>query len=184
MHFRVVPPLSKGGAVASPSKPGGPGLKVTCSGDEKKKRLCFLKHHSLVFLSHAAHDTNDFVGVGLLFLFEPSQSAVGLVFCLLPNAAGVEQDGVGLARGVGQFVTALTQAGDNHFTVQHVHLAADGFDVQTVGCFHGIFENGLSAPTAGEPNGMSSNGYLYFRKGISPEPGKRVIKGPSLTRSN
>ena len=41
VHFRVVPPLSKGGAVASPSKPGGPGLKVTCSGDEKKKRLCF-----------------------------------------------------------------------------------------------------------------------------------------------
>ena len=74
-------------------------LELARSHDKVYKRG-FLKNHSLIFLSHTAHNANYFVRVGLLFLFESSQSAVGLIFCLLPNTAGIVQDCVGLARRV------------------------------------------------------------------------------------
>ena len=47
------------------------------------------------------HWANDFVGMPLLGGFQSAQGTVNLVFGVLPDAAGVEQDRVGVAGVVG-----------------------------------------------------------------------------------
>ncbi len=86
----------------------------------------------LVLLSHAAQHANDFLGISLLVPPQVAQGAVDLVFGVLPHAARVEQDRVRLVDRVHQLIAVLPEAGHHHFAVQHIHLAADGFDVDIV----------------------------------------------------
>ena len=81
-----------------------------------------------------------FSGFRCLCLPQVAQGAVDLVFGVLPNAAGVEQDRVRLLDRVHQLIAVLPEAGHHHFAVQHIHLAADGFDVDIVrhGCQSGF----------------------------------------------
>ena len=89
-----------------------------------------LEDDALVLLRHAAQDADDFVRVLALGVLEPAQCAVDLVLGVLPDAARVEQDRVGVVRAGRQLVTVLAQAGHDELAVELVHLAADGFDVE------------------------------------------------------
>ena len=64
----------------------------------------------------------------LLFEADAAEGGVDLVLGMLPHAAGVVEDGVGLGRGAGQFPALPAQRGDDELTVEHVHLAADRFN--------------------------------------------------------
>ena len=57
-----------------------------------------LEDEPLIFLGHAAEDADDFAGMLALGVLEPAQGAVDLVFGVLADAAGVEQDRVGVVR--------------------------------------------------------------------------------------
>ena len=71
-----------------------------------------------------------FCGMLLFDVLQPAQGAVDLVLGVLADAARVEQDRVGPADAVDQLVAGLEQAGRDQLAVEHVHLAADGFDVE------------------------------------------------------
>src|SRR4051812_43678783 len=88
------------------------------------------ENEALVFLSHAAEDANDFARMFAFGVLETTQCAVDLVFGVLADAAGVEQDRVGVVRAGGELVTVFAQASDDELAVEFVHLAADGFDVE------------------------------------------------------
>jgi len=97
----------------------------------------FVKDEVLIFLSHAADDADDFCRPVAFAEFESSECAVDFVFGVLANAAGIEDDGIGIFGVVGELVAVAAQRGDYQFAVQHVHLAADGFDIKepVVGLF-------------------------------------------------
>ena len=97
----------------------------------------------LVLLGHAAHDADDLFGVLLLEGPQAAEGGVGFVFGLFADGAGVEEDDVGRVELAGQLVTALAQVGDDHLAVQHVHLAADGFEIEPFG--HAAFRFFLSS---------------------------------------
>ena len=97
-----------------------------------------LENQLLILLRHASHHANDFFGMVLLFRAESSQCTVRFVFSLFADRAGVEQDRIGIADVIGKLVSLAAEAGNHHFTVQHVHLAADRFDVQFVGLGFGV----------------------------------------------
>ena len=84
----------------------------------------------LIFLSHAAHDADDQVLAVSLLKFDASELAVNLVFGVFTDAARVEQNRVGSLDVVGKFELLLAQSRDNQLAVQHVHLAANGLDVE------------------------------------------------------
>ena len=50
-------------------------------------------------------------GLSLFERLQPAQGAIDLVLGMLPDAAGVEEDRVGLARTIDQFVARLDEAG-------------------------------------------------------------------------
>ena len=95
-------------------------------------------------LGHAAEDAEDGLwgceGVGLLpFLFggpsslfgmERVEAMINLVFGVLANAAGVEEDGVGLLLRLAQLVAGHLHHRRHHLTVGHVHLATVCFDIE------------------------------------------------------
>ncbi len=64
---------------------------------------------------------------------EPTQGGIDLVFGMLANAARVKQDQIRVARFVGDRIAQSAQRADDQFAVQHVHLAADGLDVELLG---------------------------------------------------
>ena len=92
-----------------------------------------LEDQLLILLCHAAQHADDLMRVAIFGVLQPSQGAVDFVFGMLPHAAGVEQDRVGLGGRVDQFVALLAQRRHHQLAIEHVHLAADGFDVQTLG---------------------------------------------------
>jgi hypothetical protein len=102
-----------------------------------------LENHPLIFLSHAAQDADDFVGILLLGILQTAERAINLVFGVLANTAGVEQDRVGVARIIGELKAAFAQAGNDKLAVEHVHLAAHCFDVQFLHLSGGFFFLGL-----------------------------------------
>ena len=84
----------------------------------------------LVFLSHTAQNTQYLAGVVLHVQPEAPQGAVNLVFRMLAHAAGVEKDHIRLTRLVHQRIAMLAQGADHQLAVQHIHLAANGLDIQ------------------------------------------------------
>src|SRR5262245_1261979 len=69
----------------------------------------------------------------LLGMLQPTQGAIDLVFGVLTDAAGVEEDGVGLLGRIDELVTLLAQRGHDELAIEHVHLTADGFNVEGLG---------------------------------------------------
>ena len=61
----------------------------------------------LVLLGHAAQDADDGFGLSLFQRTQAAQGAVDLVFGMLPHAARVVQDRVGVARTIDQLVARL-----------------------------------------------------------------------------
>ena len=82
----------------------------------------------LILLGHAAEHADHEARTLLLFEADPAERGVDLVLRMLPHAAGVVEDGVGLGGGVGQLPALPAQRGDDELAVEHVHLAADRFD--------------------------------------------------------
>ena len=66
-----------------------------------------LKICVLILLRHAAQDADGDLGLALLDALDPPQGAIDLVLGVLPNGAGVVEDGVRLADVVGQLVALL-----------------------------------------------------------------------------
>ena len=75
-------------------------------------------------------DADRHVGPGRLDLADPAQGAVDLVLGVLPDGAGVVEDGVGLLDVVGQLVPLIPELADDQLAVEQVHLAAHGLDVE------------------------------------------------------
>ena len=82
----------------------------------------------LILLGHAAEHTDHEAGPLLLFEANPAERRIDLVLGMLPHAAGVVEDGVGVGRGAAQLPALPAQSGDDELAVKHVHLAADRFD--------------------------------------------------------
>ena len=99
-------------------------------------------------------------GMLLLGVLQPAQGAIDFVLGVLADAARVEQDRVGFGRRGDEFVALLAQTGHDQLAVEHVHLAADGFDIQT---WHwDILVKMVNAPAAGpsrsiRPAGLGSS---------------------------
>ena len=72
-------------------------------------------------------------GLFVLGVLQPAEGAVDFVLGMFADAAGVEQDRVGVVRAGGELVASVAQAGDDELAIEHVHLAADGFDVELHG---------------------------------------------------
>ncbi len=60
---------------------------------------------------------------------DAAEVGVDLLLGVLADRAGVEQDHVGVGGGVGQDVALPLERADDQLAVEHVHLAADGLDV-------------------------------------------------------
>lgn len=90
----------------------------------------FLEDQVLILLSHTADYANHFCRAISFAELQSSQSAVDFVFRVLPNTAGVEEHCIGIFWTVCQPITFTTQSSDDQFAVQHIHLAANGFDVE------------------------------------------------------
>ncbi len=104
----------------------------------------------LVLLGHAADDADHLVRPELFDVLQPAQGTVDLVLGVLPDAARVEEDRVGLAEGVGRLVARGQQGGGDQLAIQHVHLAADRFDIEAASHAFSIPAScGLAAPRAG-----------------------------------
>ena len=61
---------------------------------------------------------------------KPAEGAVDFVLGVLADAARVEEDHVGVGGLVRQLVALAAQGADDQLAVEHVHLAADRFDVE------------------------------------------------------
>ena len=64
---------------------------------------------------------------------QAAEGGVDLLLGVLADGAGVEQDDVGGGRLVDEFVALAAEAADDELAVEHVHLAADGFDEEGLG---------------------------------------------------
>ncbi len=95
-------------------------VDVRCTGEDPL----------LMVLSHTADDPDDLVRILPLDLFQASQRAVDFFLRVLADAAGVKQQHVRFPPPISQLVTASPQTGHHQLAVQHVHLAADGFEVK------------------------------------------------------
>ena len=87
----------------------------------------------LVLLGHAAENADHLLGIFLLMPDEAAESGIDLLLGMFADAARVEQNDVGVDRLVDQFVALPAQTADDELAIEHVHLAADGFDVEFLG---------------------------------------------------
>ena len=83
----------------------------------------------LILLGHAAQHADDRVRIPLLDLFQPAQGAVNLILGMLPHAARVQQNHVGPADAIDQFMARAQQVGRDQLAIEHVHLAANSLDI-------------------------------------------------------
>ena len=114
-------------------------------------------------------------GMFALGVLEPAEGAVDFVFGVLADAARVEEDRVGVVRIVRELVALFAQAGDDELAVEHVHLAADGFDVE-------FQEEGARMRMWGVGKGndesFSLGGvYLWLQRGVFCRGGRRLGAG-------
>src|SRR5262245_6277398 len=93
------------------------------AGRAFEQRLAFL-------LRHASGDRHDGIVAGFeRLLAELAESRIQLVFRVFANAAGVDDDEIGLGRILCELKTGLLEQSGHALGVVHVHLAAEGFDV-------------------------------------------------------
>src|SRR5437660_1369307 len=87
----------------------------------------------LIFLGHATENANYPLRMALLVATQHAERAVNLVLGMLPYAACIEENDIRIGRLVRQLISLPAQAADDELAVQHVHLVADGFDVELLG---------------------------------------------------
>ena len=122
--------LSSFGRITSfPNQTGN--LSQLSSSHDKVDVRSFLKDQILILLGHAAHYANHLLRPSSLAELQAAQSTVDLVLRVFTHAAGIEQNRVGFFGIVRQFVTIFAQRGNDQFAVQHVHLAANSFDIKS-----------------------------------------------------
>ncbi len=68
-----------------------------------------MKNLPLVLLGHASQHADNRLRALFFEFFQPAQGTVNLVFGVLPHAARIEQDRVGLAGAIGQLVARRKQ---------------------------------------------------------------------------
>ena len=133
------------------------------------------KDELLVLLRHAAQHADDFFGVIGLQLLELAQGAVGFALGVFTHAARVEENRIGRRGRIGQLVALFAERGHHQLAIEHVHLAADGFDVESL---HG------SWPRLAD-RGQGSRANFTKRPGnpsmlaIVPPPGKAGMAAPA-----
>jgi hypothetical protein len=66
-------------------------------------------------------------------MFQTAERTVDFVLGMLSDTARIEQNGVGIRRPSDDLIALFAQTGHDQLAIEHVHLAADGFDVQTFG---------------------------------------------------
>ena len=71
-------------------------------------------------------------GLRRLSMPHAAEGGVGLVLGVFANRTGVEEEHVGVGGRVGEVVALLAERADDELAVEHVHLAADGFDVDSL----------------------------------------------------
>ncbi len=54
------------------------------------------------------------------------------MFRMFPDTASIKQNGFCLFHILCQFIATFPQIGHNQFTIQHIHLAANGFNIKLV----------------------------------------------------
>ena len=89
------------------------------------------------------------VRLALLQVPDASEGAVDLVLGVLADRTGVVEDRVGLARCRRSARTRLAELADDELAVEHVHLAADGLDVQLLLCRVSVPTWSTGLPVAG-----------------------------------
>ena len=93
----------------------------------------------LILLGHAAQHAHHEPGPFLLLHSDPTQRRINFILGMLPHAARVIENGVGIGRGLGHLPARSAQRRHNQLAVEHVHLASDCFDPQLLG--HGFDSN-------------------------------------------
>ena len=82
----------------------------------------------LIFLGHTAQHPHDEAGPLLLLGTDPAKSGIDFVLGMLPDTAGVVEDGIGVGRRGSKLPSLPAQGGDDELAVEHIHLAADRFN--------------------------------------------------------
>src|SRR5215211_5572612 len=81
-------------------------------------------------LGHASDDADDQPRFVRLPFAQFAQSGPNLLLGMLTNRAGVVEDHVGLVAVVHLFVSMGAELPEDQLAVEHVHLAAEGFQVE------------------------------------------------------
>ena len=77
---------------------------------------------------HTAQHAQYYFPSFLLFGVKSFQTVVNLVLCILSDAAGIEEDGIGLFFFLTHVVACHLHDAGYNFAVCHIHLAAISFD--------------------------------------------------------
>ncbi len=64
---------------------------------------------------------------------QPAEGGVGLLLRMFAHGTGGEEDDVRGSRLVNEFVALAAEAADDQLAIEHVHLAADGFNEESFG---------------------------------------------------
>lgn len=89
---------------------------------------CFDEEGIFLALGHAADDADDFLGVGFFVAAELAEAGEDFVFGMLADAAGVEEDDVGLLVARDGCHAARLKLSLDELAVEDVHLAAECFE--------------------------------------------------------
>ena len=83
-----------------------------------------------VALGHASYHTNHQLRLGCLALAQLAQARPDLLLGVLTHRAGVVKDHVGLIAILNALVSPRAKLPQNQLAVEHVHLAAESFQIQ------------------------------------------------------
>src|SRR5205823_2626049 len=90
----------------------------------------FTENVSPVALGHATDDADDDAGI---FRFSPAQLAQArpdFLLGVLADGTGVVKDDIRMLAIVNRLIPLRAELAENELAVEHVHLAAEGFEVE------------------------------------------------------
>ena len=85
----------------------------------------------LVLLRHAAEYADDRFGMLLLVLRKPAKGGVGFLLRMFAHGTCGEENDIRGRRLVHEFVALTAQTADDQLAIEHVHLAANGFNEES-----------------------------------------------------
>lgn len=107
-----------------------------------------------IALGHAADDADDEVGLGGFAVAELAEAGPDFLFGVFADGAGVVKDDIGQIAVIGRLIAVSAKLPQNQLTVEHVHLAAEGFEVESLGGLTGHM-NKYSARRKSTHSGVS-----------------------------